>query len=89
MDNEILEWLMGFAIANVVAWSVLLGMVRTLLNRAKHTEDKTDEGLGHLEGLKSLKTEQARTNREFLYYIKWAVEEVAGSKPPPYVDGEH
>jgi len=45
VDTGIPEWITGIIIANVVAWSVLLGMVSRLLNRVKHTEHKTDQSL--------------------------------------------
>ena len=90
VDTGIPEWLTGMVIANVVAWSVLLGMVRVLLNRAKHTEIKTDQFVKKHDrlilNLQKAEEERARSGRELVHYMRWMVEKMTGQKPDPFVD---
>jgi len=99
MDSETVKWISGLIIVNVTAWSIAMGMIKTLLSRAKHTEDKTDEmihmhnhaddyGFGTVQ-LKKAMEANARHGRELVYYMRWFVEESTGQKPPPYIDDRH
>ncbi len=100
MDTETVRWLSTLIIANVIAWSVLMFSVKSLLNRAKHTEEKSDElidmhhnadenGFGTvalLAAVEHSEERRGRSSRELVHYMRWFVEKASGIKPPPFVD---
>lgn len=99
MDAETIKWLTTIIIGNVVFWSVVMGILKTLLGRAKHTEEKTDKiihmhlnaddyGFGTVKLAKSFEANE-RHGRELVHYMKWFVKETTGKDPEPFIDEHH
>jgi len=89
MDSETVKWISGLIIVNVTAWSVAMGMIKTLLNCAKHTEEKTDLVIEMHNNADKVAEANDRHARELVYYMKWFVKTTTGKEPEPFIDGRH
>lgn len=79
MDAETIRWFTSIIVGNVLFGAAVMGMLRILLGRAKHTEDNT-------KALLLMHTGQRDSNRALVHYMRWFVEEMSGKTPPPYVN---
>ena len=82
MDADAIKWISGFAISAAMFGAALMGMLKNLLNRSKHTEDKVD-GLRALneKALREMtqsNLENMRSNKEMVHYMRWMAENLNG-----------
>ena len=95
--GQMILYVLAVAIPLAIGWCATIFVMLWTLNRTvnDHTrmiakllhmhENADAEGFGTV-GLRTDVRQQAHLTRELIYYVKWGMEKVTATEPPPFVD---